>query len=67
MPFTKAHAPHSESSEASRLTPVWMAGLIADVRTKRLGPKDVAVFIHTGGTPAVFAYRDELMGSGGAA
>ena len=23
--------------------------------------KDLAIFIHTGGTPAVFAYRDELM------
>lgn len=38
-----------------------MAGLIDDVRQKRLGANDVAVFIHTGGTPAVFAYRDELM------
>ncbi len=53
-------------TEGILLDPVYtgkaMAGLIADVRTKRLGPKDVAVFIHTGGTPAVFAYRDELMG-----
>ncbi len=38
-----------------------MAGLIDDVRRKRLGSKDVVVFLHTGGTPAVFAYRDELM------
>ncbi len=26
-----------------------------------LGAADRVVFIHTGGTPAVFAYRDELM------
>jgi L-cysteate sulfo-lyase len=39
-----------------------MAGLIADVRSGRLGREDTAVFIHTGGMPAVFAYRDELMG-----
>jgi 1-aminocyclopropane-1-carboxylate deaminase/D-cysteine desulfhydrase-like pyridoxal-dependent ACC family enzyme len=38
-----------------------MAALIHDVRRKRIAPGDVAVFIHTGGTPAVFAYRDELM------
>jgi 1-aminocyclopropane-1-carboxylate deaminase/D-cysteine desulfhydrase-like pyridoxal-dependent ACC family enzyme len=53
-------------SEGILLDPVYtgkaMAGLIADVRSGRLGPKDVAVFIHTGGTPAVFAYRDELLG-----
>src|SRR5262245_46910159 len=39
-----------------------MAGLIDDVRQRRLKSSDVVVFIHTGGTPAVFAYRDELMG-----
>jgi len=38
-----------------------MAGLIDDVRCRRVGPDDTLVFIHTGGTPAVFAYRDELM------
>jgi 1-aminocyclopropane-1-carboxylate deaminase/D-cysteine desulfhydrase-like pyridoxal-dependent ACC family enzyme len=38
-----------------------MAGLIDDARRHRLGANDVVVFIHTGGTPAVFAYRDELM------
>lgn len=53
-------------TEGLLLDPVYtgkaMAGLIADARSGRLGPKDVAVFIHTGGTPAVFAYRDELVG-----
>jgi 1-aminocyclopropane-1-carboxylate deaminase/D-cysteine desulfhydrase-like pyridoxal-dependent ACC family enzyme len=38
-----------------------MAGLIDDARQGRLGSRDCAVFIHTGGTPAVFAYRDELI------
>jgi 1-aminocyclopropane-1-carboxylate deaminase/D-cysteine desulfhydrase-like pyridoxal-dependent ACC family enzyme len=38
-----------------------MAGLIDDVRQGRLKSGDTTVFIHTGGTPAVFAYRDELM------
>jgi 1-aminocyclopropane-1-carboxylate deaminase/D-cysteine desulfhydrase-like pyridoxal-dependent ACC family enzyme len=52
-------------AEGILLDPVYtakaMAGLIDDVRQARLGPKDQAVFIHTGGTPAIFAYRDELM------
>lgn len=39
-----------------------MAGLIHDVRHRRVAPGDIVVFIHTGGTPAVFAYRDELLG-----
>jgi 1-aminocyclopropane-1-carboxylate deaminase/D-cysteine desulfhydrase-like pyridoxal-dependent ACC family enzyme len=38
-----------------------MAGLIDHVRTGRLKPGAIVVFIHTGGLPAVFAYRDELM------
>ena len=52
-------------SEGILLDPVYtakaLAGLIDDARQGRLGPKDLAVFIHTGGTPAIFAYRDELM------
>ena len=52
-------------TEGILLDPVYtakaMAGLIDDVRQARLGPKDQAVFIHTGGTPAIFAYRDKLM------
>jgi 1-aminocyclopropane-1-carboxylate deaminase/D-cysteine desulfhydrase-like pyridoxal-dependent ACC family enzyme len=39
-----------------------MAGLIDDAHKGRLRADDQVVFIHTGGTPAVFAYRDELMG-----
>ena len=38
-----------------------MAGLIADVRQGRFKPDDAVIFVHTGGTPALFAYRDELM------
>jgi 1-aminocyclopropane-1-carboxylate deaminase/D-cysteine desulfhydrase-like pyridoxal-dependent ACC family enzyme len=38
-----------------------MAGLIDDVRQKRVDPCKPLVFMHTGGTPAVFAYRDELI------
>jgi L-cysteate sulfo-lyase len=54
-------------TEGILLDPVYtakaMAGLIDDARQHRLTAKDTAVFIHTGGTPAVFAYRDELMAS----
>src|SRR5207249_3939299 len=52
-------------SEGILLDPIYtgkaMAALIDDVREKRLGKDEAAVFIHTGGVPAVFAYRDELM------
>lgn len=56
-------------TEGILLDPVYtakaMAGLIDDARQARLGPHDQVVFIHTGGTPAIFAYRDELIGKGG--
>ncbi len=52
-------------SEGVLLDPVYtakaMAGLIHDVRHKAYRPDETVVFIHTGGTPAVFAYRDELL------
>ena len=51
-------------TEGILLDPVYtgkaMAGLIDDARHGRLGAGDQVVFVHTGGTPAVFAYRDEL-------
>jgi 1-aminocyclopropane-1-carboxylate deaminase/D-cysteine desulfhydrase-like pyridoxal-dependent ACC family enzyme len=51
-------------TEGILLDPVYtskaMAGLIHDVRHHRVSPSDLVVFIHTGGQPAVFAYRDEL-------
>jgi D-cysteine desulfhydrase family pyridoxal phosphate-dependent enzyme len=52
-------------TEGVLLDPVYtakaMAGLIDDVRSSRLPGGAVVVFVHTGGTPAVFAYRDELL------
>ena len=52
-------------TEGILLDPVYtskaLAALIADVRQQKLPPGGVTVFIHTGGTPAVFAYRNELM------
>lgn len=39
-----------------------LAGLIALVREDRWGPDDHVVFVHTGGAPALFAYRQVLDG-----
>jgi 1-aminocyclopropane-1-carboxylate deaminase/D-cysteine desulfhydrase-like pyridoxal-dependent ACC family enzyme len=51
-------------TEGVVLDPVYtgkaLAALIADVRRGAYRPDDVVVFVHTGGTPAVFAYRDRL-------
>lgn len=53
-------------TEGVILDPVYtakaLAALIADARAGRL-PEGPVVFVHTGGTPAVFAYRDEIAGS----
>jgi D-cysteine desulfhydrase family pyridoxal phosphate-dependent enzyme len=50
--------------EALVLDPVYsgkaLAGLIALVRAGRWGPGDDVVFVHTGGAPALFAYRSAL-------
>lgn len=50
-------------TEGIILDPVYsskaMAGLIDHVRTGRIGQGPV-VFLHTGGTPALFAYADDL-------
>ena len=37
-----------------------MAGLIAAIRDRRLGSNETAVLLHTGGTPALFAYDEDL-------
>jgi D-cysteine desulfhydrase family pyridoxal phosphate-dependent enzyme len=37
-----------------------MAGLIDHLRQRRFTPEQNVVFIHTGGTPALFAYSDQL-------
>jgi 1-aminocyclopropane-1-carboxylate deaminase/D-cysteine desulfhydrase-like pyridoxal-dependent ACC family enzyme len=53
------------TTEGILLDPVYtakaMAGLIHDARQGRLGRDDTVVFLHTGGLPAVFAYRDDLL------
>lgn len=52
-------------TEGILLEPVYtakaVAALIDDVRSGRLPPDQPVVFVHTGGTPALFAYRDELV------
>lgn len=37
-----------------------LAALISDIRAGRISPEQNIVFIHTGGTPALFAYNEEL-------
>ena len=53
------------ATEGILLDPVYtakaMAALIHDAREGRLGRDDTVVFLHTGGLPAVFAYRDDLL------
>jgi D-cysteine desulfhydrase/L-cysteate sulfo-lyase len=50
--------------EAIFLDPVYsakaMAGLIADIRAGALDPDEPVVFLHTGGTPALFAHAETL-------
>lgn len=51
--------------EGVLLDPVYtgkaMAGLIAMIRAKTWRREEAVVFWHTGGAPALFAYRDELL------
>lgn len=51
--------------EGLLLDPVYtgkaMAALIAAVQQGHLTSKDTVVFLHTGGLPAVFAYRDAIL------
>ena len=51
-------------TEGIILDPVYtgkaMAGLISDIREGRLEGDSPVIFLHTGGTPAVFAYADEF-------
>lgn len=52
-------------TEGILLDPVYtskaLAALVDDVRQGRLPADQPVVFVHTGGTPALFAYRDELV------
>src|SRR5262249_24546716 len=51
-------------TEGILLDPVYtgkaMGALLEDVRRGRLTSRDSVVFVHTGGTPALFAYGREL-------
>jgi 1-aminocyclopropane-1-carboxylate deaminase/D-cysteine desulfhydrase-like pyridoxal-dependent ACC family enzyme len=53
------------SSEGLFLDPVYsgkaMAGLIDHVRRGEFVPGDAVVFAHTGGSPSIFAYSEDLM------
>lgn len=40
-----------------------MAGLVDHAHRGRLNPESVVVFIHTGGLPALFAYKNEIIDS----
>jgi len=54
-------------TEGLLLDPVYtgkaMAGLIGLIRRHRFGPDQTVVFIHTGGTPALFAYAETFAGA----
>lgn len=56
-------------TEAIFLDPVYsgkaMAGLIADIRSGVIAPTESVLFLHTGGTPALFAQADALSASVG--
>jgi len=56
------------STEGLFLDPVYtakaMAALVAHAREGKLGADDTVVFLHTGGTPALFAYAEDLVGAG---
>ena len=51
-------------TEGIFLDPVYtakaMAGLIDHIQQGKLGRGDTVIFLHTGGTPALFAYQEEL-------
>jgi 1-aminocyclopropane-1-carboxylate deaminase/D-cysteine desulfhydrase-like pyridoxal-dependent ACC family enzyme len=36
------------------------SGLVGEARGGRLGRDDLAVFVHTGGLPIIFAYHEAL-------
>lgn len=54
-------------AEGVFLDPVYtgkaMAALIDDVRRGVIEPSETVVFLHTGGTPALFAHADALLGA----
>ena len=56
-------------SEGLLLDPVYtskaMAGLFADIRGGSLDPDRPVLFLHTGGTPALFGYARDVVGADG--
>ena len=52
-------------TEGLLLDPVYtgkaLTGLIGLIESGELGPEDTVVFLHTGGTPALFPYRRDLL------
>jgi 1-aminocyclopropane-1-carboxylate deaminase/D-cysteine desulfhydrase-like pyridoxal-dependent ACC family enzyme len=54
-------------TDALILDPVYtgkaLAGAIDQIKAGKWGPDDTLIFLHTGGTPAIFAYADLLIGS----
>jgi D-cysteine desulfhydrase family pyridoxal phosphate-dependent enzyme len=52
------------NTEGIILDPVYsskaMAGLIDHIRQKRISENEIVIFLHTGGTPALFAYAEDL-------
>lgn len=52
-------------TEGVLLDPIYtgkaMAGLVDHARTGKVGDESVVVFIHTGGLPALFAFKDEIL------
>jgi Pyridoxal-phosphate dependent enzyme len=53
--------------EGLMLDPIYtakaMAGLIDHARAGKLGAQSTVVFVHTGGLPAMFAFKDEILNS----
>ncbi|CAN5761182.1 hypothetical protein BH23CHL2_BH23CHL2_01290 [soil metagenome] len=51
-------------SEGIFLDPVYtgkaFAAMVADIRSGELSAGDTVIFLHTGGTPALFAKRAEI-------
>jgi threonine synthase len=52
-------------TEGILLDPVYtskaLAGLVDHVKQGRIGPDQTVIFVHTGGTPALFAYNREIL------
>lgn len=63
---TRAAIRLAAESEALLLDPVYsgrcMAGLLRFVEQGRIPAGGEALFLHTGGTPAIFAYQNDLLG-----